>query len=308
MTTLALPYPKLAKGRFASIEAYSDDDLYKATGIRIAFTCRGGGVSKGSYASLNLGTHVNDCLSDVEENRRRVLQGLATPDVPLLVPNQVHGDTVLTIDAQTDVLKSLVDIAQGADGLVVDVPRVAALLCYADCVPVILVSPGGCFSVVHAGWRGVMNTIVVKAALRMAQLDKGCAGKGVSDKAQPDKDLLDKARLEDEKQITEASFSQNVFESYNVYIGPHIRRECFETSEELHDLFIETFGASCDAGYRHIDLSQALITQLTQVGISPDRICDLGLCTMCHTDEFFSYRAEAGVTGRHGAFAYKERI
>ena len=298
MTTLALPYPKLAKGRFASIEAYSDEDLYKATGIRIAFTCRGGGVSKGSYASLNLGAHVNDCASDVEENRRRVLQGFATPDVPLLVPNQVHGDTVLTIDVQTDVLKSLVDMAQGADGLVIDVPRVAALLCYADCVPVILVSPEGFFSVVHAGWRGVMNTIAVKAALRMAQLDKARVGK----------DPLDKACLDDDKQINEASSRRNILESYNVYIGPHIRRECFETSEELHDLFVETFGASCDAGYRHIDLSQALITQLTQVGISPDRICDLGICTMCHTDEFFSYRAEAGVTGRHGAFAYKERV
>ena len=59
------------------------------------------------------------------------------------------------------------------------------------------------------------------------------------------------------------------------------------------------------AGYRHIDLAQALQTQLVQAGISPERICDLGLCTVCHTDEFFSYRAENGVTGRHGAFAVR---
>lgn len=276
MTTLALPYPKLAKGRFASIEAYSDEALFEATGVRIAFTCRSGGVSSGAYASLNLGTHVNDCRSKVEENRRRVLQGLATPDTCLLVPNQVHGDVVATLDSSADLSQISLDIEKGADGLVIDEPGVAALLCYADCVPVILVSPTGCFAVVHAGWRGVMNTISVKAALRMAALDEKRLGK-------------------------------SALGSYNVYIGPHIRRECFETSEELHDLFVETFGPSCDAGYRHVDLSAALITQLTQVGISRERICDLGLCTVCHTDEFFSYRAQQGTAGRHGAFAYREK-
>lgn len=274
MTTLVLPYPKLVKGRFASIEAYSDEALFEVTGVRIAFTCRKGGVSKGSYESLNLGTHVGDFKPDVLENRNRVREAFSTPEAPLLVPKQVHGDTVLTVDAQTDLLNFLLEIDKGADGLVIDVPRVAALLCYADCVPIILVSPSGCFAVVHAGWRGVMNTIAVKAALHMAQLD-------------------------------ERKIGSKALGSYNVYFGPHIRRECFETSEELHDSFVDTFGKSCDAGYRHIDLAQALQTQLVQAGISPERICDLGLCTVCHTDEFFSYRAENGVTGRHGAFAVR---
>lgn len=35
MTTLVLPYPKLAKGRFASIEAYSDEALFEATGFEL---------------------------------------------------------------------------------------------------------------------------------------------------------------------------------------------------------------------------------------------------------------------------------
>ena len=115
MTTLVLPYPKLAKGRFASIVAYSDEALFEATGVRIAFTCRSGGVSSGAYASLNLGTHVNDCRSKVEENRRRVLQGLATPDTCLLVPNQVHGDVVATLDSSADLSQISLDIEKGAD-------------------------------------------------------------------------------------------------------------------------------------------------------------------------------------------------
>lgn len=47
MTTLVLPDPELTKGRFASIPAYSDEALYVATGVRIAFTTREGGVSEG---------------------------------------------------------------------------------------------------------------------------------------------------------------------------------------------------------------------------------------------------------------------
>lgn len=74
MTTLVLPDPELTKGRFASISAYSDKALYAATGVRIAFTTREGGVSEGPYASLNLGSHVKDDIASVRENRHRVLR------------------------------------------------------------------------------------------------------------------------------------------------------------------------------------------------------------------------------------------
>lgn len=67
MTTLVLPDPELTKGRFASIPAYSDEALYVATGVRIAFTTREGGVSEGPYNSLNLGSHVKDDLVSVQE-------------------------------------------------------------------------------------------------------------------------------------------------------------------------------------------------------------------------------------------------
>ena len=295
-STLALPYPTLDKGRFASIEAYTDNELFAQTGLRIAFTTRKGGVSKGSYESLNLGTHVHDDALAVKENRRRVLEAFASPEIPLIVPNQVHGDTVLSINGQTDVLKSLLDVARGADGLVVGVPGVAALLCYADCVPVIIVSPTKRFAVVHAGWRGVANTIACKAVRRMVQEDLPLLSRAEQGNINFAQEGLGA--------ISEDSTDVRLPHFYNVYIGPHIHGECFETSAELHEQFIETFGQSCDAGYRHISLAQALRTQLVQIGIMPDRICDLGLCTVCNNDEFFSYRAQDGIAGRHGAFAY----
>ena len=272
MAALVLPYPKLVKGRFASIEAYTDEALYRETGLRIAFTCRSGGVSTGPYASLNLGTHVNDDRAAVEENRLRLLRSFASVDTPLVVPNQVHGDAVVTIEDSSQIEEAQQRATEGADALIVGASHVAALLCYADCVPVIVASPTGRFSVIHAGWRGVMNTISAKSVSMMAQQDRPHLG-------------------------------PHAAQVYNVYIGPHIRRECFETSEEIYRRFIDAFGASCDAGYRHIDLSCALRVQLEEEGIETNRICDLGICTVCRNDEFFSFRAQGGTAGRHGAFA-----
>ena len=46
----------------------------------------------------------------------------------------------------------------GADAVVCTVPGVPVLLCFADCVPVVVVCSGG-FAVVHSGWRGTYAEI-----------------------------------------------------------------------------------------------------------------------------------------------------
>ena len=274
MTTLVLPLPELTKGRFASLDAYTDEKLFSATGVRIAFTTRQGGFSQGCYGSLNLGHHVDDCLETVLHNRRVVQESFDCADAPLIVPNQVHGDALVNVrDAgQAESAQQLA--AEGADGVLVGVPGVAALLCFADCVPVVMVSPTGRFAVVHAGWRGVDNLISVKAAKALAQADAAEVGQGAASQL-------------------------------NVYIGPHIGAECFETGEDVHSRFRQKFGDACVFDDTHIDLAAALRVQLEAIGVSADRICDLDKCTVCCNEEFFSYRAQGGVCGRHGAFAYR---
>lgn len=285
MTTLVLPDPELTKGRFASISAYSDEALYAATGVRIAFTAREGGVSEGPYASLNLGSHVKDDIASVRENRHRVLQAFSNEGTSLFVPNQVHGDTVLELGDPENIDASLssaeaqalaLQAQDGADGLVVHARDAAALLCYADCVPVVIVSPTGRFAVVHAGWRGVDNLIAVKAVRAIARADKAVLG-------------------------AEAA------SAYNVYIGPHIGPECFETGPDVHARFVSQFGEACAFDGTHIDLAEGLRIQLEQAGVNRSRICDLAKCTVCENNEFFSYRGQAGTCGRHGAFAVRTR-
>lgn len=275
-----LPNPQLDARRFGArcLPVLTDQALYDAVGVRIAFTGREGGVSRAPFDSFNLGTHVHDDPAAVLTNRSRLLSAFEKPDMPLLVPNQVHGDVVVSVDDVS--VSALEDVAKkaqmGSDALVVGVSEVGALLCFADCVPVIVVSPTGRFAVIHAGWRGVMNGIAVKTVRQMIAKDS-------------------------------ASVGQIASSQYNVYIGPHIHASCFETSEDVRDRFVERFGDTCAPDSRHVSLLDALRIDLTKAGVRKDRIVDAGICSVCSHDTYFSYRASGGTCGRHGAFAYRER-
>lgn len=258
------------------VSVLTDEGLFEATGVRIAFTSRDGGVSEGAYASLNLGTHVADDLDAVMRNRQLLMESLGGAGVPLLVPNQVHGSVVVNADeASASHLLNCQQRAQaGADALVVSVSDVAALLCFADCTPVIIVSPTGRFAVCHAGWRGVVADVVPAAIEQLA--------------------------------ICEGGDARDAYRGCNVYIGPHIASECFEVGPEVVDLFAEKFGPSCIADDRHVSMAQALRMALMSMGVDEQRIVDAGVCTMCHSDEYYSYRASGGTCGRHGAIAFRK--
>lgn len=237
--------------------------------VSIAFTERTGGVSRFPYASLNLGAHVGDDPAAVNENRRLVLRALGALDMSerLLVPNQVHGDRVVTVSSASP--RALDDararIAEGADAVVCCVPGVPVMLCYADCVPVVLACSNG-FAVVHSGWKGTYARIAAKAAEALV------AATGV-----PASDI-------------------------HAYIGPHIRGNEYEVSRDLMERFAQRF-EHIDPSGSYLDLAQCIRQALAESGISVDAIEDAGLSTVSMNDRFFSYRAEGGVCGRHAAIA-----
>ena len=282
MDRYVLPKPSLFEVKYNNIPLFTDEALFEACGVRIAFTTREGGVSEGPYTSLNLGAHVEDDATSVLQNRNLLMDALSggsgtSVEAQLIVPRQVHGDTVVTIDSLGDIERVQDEAEQGADALIVATREVAALLCFADCVPLIIVAPTGRFAVVHAGWRGVENTIAAKTLSLMLLQEEQILGV-------PREDLI---------------------AATNIYIGPYIHRECFETSEEVHDHFVMKFGETCSFDPHHIDLGAALRTQLMRLGVDAARICDMDRCTVCHNDRFFSYRAQDATAGRHGAFAIR---
>jgi YfiH family protein len=120
--------------------------------VHACTTIRGGGVSEGSYASMNLAEHVGDDLRHVAENRRRLVEALHLSSTPLWL-RQVHGTAV--VDAAT----AKADCE--ADASFVTRPGIACAVLTADCLPLLLCDGDGMrVAAVHAGWRGVLGGII----------------------------------------------------------------------------------------------------------------------------------------------------
>lgn len=127
--------------------------------VRSLLTTRHGGISRGVYASLNLGDHVGDDPLAVAENRRLATRLSAPP----LWLNQVHG--VCVIDAAQGVSMPPPE----ADASFSRRPGVACAVMTADCLPVLLCDQSGTVvAAAHAGWRGLHAGILERTVEAMA--------------------------------------------------------------------------------------------------------------------------------------------
>jgi copper oxidase (laccase) domain-containing protein len=79
------------------------------------------------------------------------------------------------------------------------------------------------------------------------------------------------------------------------YVGPCIRRCCYEVSEELAHEFAGEFGDGVVSG-RSLSLPDAIRIDLERAGVE---VHDLGLCTGCRPDLFYSHRTQGPLTGRN---------
>ncbi len=79
------------------------------------------------------------------------------------------------------------------------------------------------------------------------------------------------------------------------YVGPSIRGCCYEVSQELADKFAREFGDGVVSG-RSLSLPDAIRVDLERAGVE---VYDLGLCTGCRPDLFYSHRKQGPPTGRN---------
>jgi hypothetical protein len=223
------------------------------------FFGRIGGVSRPPWSSLNLSRRAGDEPGHVEENWARVRAALGP--IALVGMEQVHGTRVVAIHAADQQ-------AGEADGLVTDQPGCALAVLTADCVPILLVSPRRRLAMaLHAGWRGTVAGIVAH----------GLAA-------------------------AERSFGAGAAE-WEAALGPSIGGCCYEVGAEIGAALEERWGAMPFAwrpqGRRgRLDLRKANRAILAACGVPEERIFDLGACTACATEQYFSHRKEAGRTGR----------
>ena len=268
------------------------DALSRVGWLIHGFSTRVGGASDayGGHA-LNLGYTKHDTHAAVDQNRALLLRSLGAVNAegkpwPLVRLRQIHSDIIHRIDHPPEQLLT-------GDGLVTDVPHLLLAVQTADCLPVLLVDRKrravGAF---HAGWRGTLARIV----------EKGVGAMRLYFGSEP-ADL-------------------------RAAIGPGIAACCYAVGEEVRDRFRAQFAYSgglfreatqsdpvrekypllfmtarapghSEAGRTiYLDLREASRRQLIAAGLGASNITVVNFCTACHTDLFFSHRAERGLTGR----------
>jgi YfiH family protein len=229
-------------------------------GFPHGFTTRRGGSSAEPFDSLNLGPFVGDEAAAVARNWARLAEatGLSFARV-----RQVHGDRVVVATAAAEP-------ADDADAVVSTTPGVAACISVADCVPILIGDPrSGAVAAVHAGWRGTLAHVTVRAVEALVREVGAAPG-----------DLL-------------------------AAVGPAIGPCCYEVSQEVAQAFRDDLGprvAEPRTGSSRVDLWLSNELLLRKAGLSRERIEVLGRCTACEGDTFFSHRRDRGRTGRQVGF------
>ena len=126
--------------------------------MKYRFTNRTGGASSGAFASLNLGTHVNDDLETVLANRALLAKELG----PIQYMSQVHGNRVVIVEEVTDEDPT-------ADALVTGIPGISLAVQVADCIPLLLHSDQS-VAAVHVGRKGLVNGVALAAIEVMREM------------------------------------------------------------------------------------------------------------------------------------------
>ena len=215
------------------------------------FLGRGGGVSTGIVAGLNVGTGSNDDPGAIAENRRRAI-GAVLPGAALATVYQVHsGEARYVAEPWPH------DERPKADAMVTDKPGLLLGILTADCAPVLLADlQARVIGAAHAGWRGALAGVTDSAIAAM---------EGIG------------ARRE---RIVAAIGPCIALPSYEV---DAVFRERFLDSDSANARFFDSV-----AGSPHFDLPGYVRHRLIAAGI--DEVEAIRLDTYANSDRFFSYR------------------
>ena len=183
----------------------------------------------------------------------------------LLLLHQVHGIDGFIIGSQE--AETLKPFSRDGDYLITDLNHVGLGVMTADCLPIIFHDVmHNAIAIIHAGWRGAVKGIAVKAFEQMEQVYG------------TQKDSL------------------------RIYFGPCAKVCCYQIQEnflenlesvDYTDRVIQTHGDDL-----YFDLPEFNRLQLENVGIKKEAFhLEYNICTMCDTN-FYSYRRQGASAGR----------
>lgn len=220
---------------------------------------RKGGLSRAPFDELNVAFSVGDKKEDVRRNRHMVEKAV---DCRYTVyANQVHGTDILIYSSKEPVAAAKADNPRSGDAMITDIPGLALAVQVADCQAILLYDPiRKVVANVHSGWRGSVADIAGKTVAAMEN-NFGCRGK----------DMV-------------AAIAPSLGPCCSEFI--HYRSEIPEKFWKYKD------GGNC------FDFWKISCDQLENAGLRPGNTHSSGICTRCNTGYFYSYRGEAGNTGR----------
>jgi YfiH family protein len=147
---------RLARRELADGSVIQRSPLLEALHIPHAFTTR---------RSVRGRADLDASEMDTSARERVFLVAGISPHAYLVRAQQIHGDSVAVVEDATDA--TLVPVA---DALVTSRPDCALLVFTADCVPILLArADGGRVAAVHAGWRGLVAGVILRALEHMGE-------------------------------------------------------------------------------------------------------------------------------------------
>ncbi|MFW5402361.1 peptidoglycan editing factor PgeF [Yersinia sp. 1252 StPb PI] len=156
------------------------------------------------------------------------------------IKKQVHGTTII------DVIAPGQECGE-ADGFYTTQAGILLTVLTADCLPIIFSQrQGRAIAVVHAGWRGLFDGIILKMVERIARDDDPV--------------------------------------NWVAAIGPAAQSCCYEVNEELVERFINKLPLAkniISPRFRHLNLAAIAEHQLRSAGIH--QVDHVGSCTICTT-------------------------
>ncbi|MEN7549113.1 peptidoglycan editing factor PgeF [Rapidithrix thailandica] len=253
---------------------YSFENLSAFQGLKHYVSTRKGGFSnEGTFGSLNLSYNSGDDRETVTANRKKLTHALGIPLSRLIVPRQMHTDTIALVNEE--VLQTYVPnhSLEATDGLLTNLPGICLSVFSADCVPVLFYDPvKRVVAAVHAGWRGTVQLIAQKMIGQM-QLHFGCQASDIRVGIGP-------------------SICQGVYQ-----VGPEVIEEVRNALGTWEGLVNRVD----QEGKGYLNLWEANRLQLLQAGVLPEHIEVAEICTFTQYQTFFSARKLGIRSGRFAA-------
>ena len=246
----------------SGVSFYQFNNFVACGGIEHRIFTRNSGCSQPPFASLNVGFGIGDSPKNVSANRAIISRFMGAGK--LVFARQVHGCEIAVLSCDSE-KRSITSAGRTftADAMVTDILGRNLTIQVADCQAVLLYEPTRrVIANVHCGWRGSIQNIIGRTVEVMVKHFNCRSGR------------------------------------IRAGIGPSLGPCCAEFVNYRTEIPKE-FWRYKDLN-THFDFWSISRDQLKRAGVAETNIELGGICTRCHTDDFYSYRAQR-TTGRFAA-------